>query len=120
MHTAKLEVRRTKNELRRSITFTGSWILLILVWVWSIKIYVLYLDQQATLAPTSRVNLTPVLFYVLLSGLVILLALSGFPVFMAVSAMKSNDRTAYDTCATAAFKPLKRARARATVVNKGI
>jgi len=59
---------------KQFVIFACSWILLILVWVWSIKIYVLYLDQQATLAPTSRVNLTPVLFYVLLSGLVILLA----------------------------------------------
>jgi hypothetical protein len=36
-----------------------------------------------------------------------LLALLSFPVFMAVWAMKNNASTAYETCVTAAFKPLK-------------
>jgi len=35
-----------------------------------------------------------------------LLAFSGFPVFMAVQAVKSIERTAYETWVTAAFKPL--------------
>ena len=36
-----------------------------------------------------------------------LLAFSGFPVFMAVQATKSIERIAYEICVVAAFKPLK-------------